>query len=293
MISIEKLSMFNIDKFRILYETLEDSYLCDKGFFDIYDKESFLVKFIIRRQVKLFKLNDNYVGYLWHESPDDDSKCCTIYGISFKDDFIEYITSNILDALCFKSLKLDIIQNTKNRLIMNRLGFDIQFKSIIMHLDLLSNPKMFEFKFPDNLQFKHFIKNKDEDLRCEIQNSIFGEKNRIPLTVNDICEEENEEYFIEDFSVFLKNSNDDVLGYGQIILSKNQYTIVNFGILAQYRMKGYGETLLRYLIHLCVLNSISQIFIRVEETNIKAINLYNKVGFAKYKNCITWIKLFK
>ncbi|HCW53755.1 MAG TPA: GNAT family N-acetyltransferase [Clostridium sp.] len=293
MISIEKLSMFNIDKFRILYETLEDSYLCDKGFFDIYDKESFLVKFIIRKQVKLFKVNDKYVGYLWHECPDDSSKCCTIYGISFKDDFIEHITSNFLDHLSFKALKFDIIQNTKNKLIMNRLGFNIQFKSNIMHLDILKHSEMLEFKFPDNLKFKHFVKNQDEGLRCEVQNKIFGGKNRVPLAINDIYEEEEEEYFIEDFSVFLKNSDGDVLGYGQIILSRNKYTIVNFGILEQYRMRGYGEILLRYLINLCRLNSISQIFIRVEEANIKAINLYTKVGFVKCNSCVSWIKLFK
>ena len=293
MISIEKLSMFNIDKFRILYETIEDSYLCDKGFFDIYDKESFLVKFIIRKQVKLFKSNDNYVGYLWHECPDDSSKWCTIYGISFKDDFIEHITSNFLDHLSFKALRFEIVQNAKNKLIMNRLGFNIQFKSIIMSLDLLEHSKLPEFKLPDNLKIKHFIKNKDEGLRCDIQNRIFGEKSRVPLTVSDIYQEENEEYFIEDFSVFLKNSNDEILGYGQIILSKNQYTIVNFGILEQYRMRGYGEILLKYLINLCRLNSIYQIFIRVEEANIKAINLYTKVGFVKCNSCISWVKLFK
>lgn len=290
MISIEKLSLFNIDKFRSLYETEEDSYLCDKGFFDIYDKESFLIKYIIRKQVKLFKLNDEYIGYLWHEYP-ENAECCTIYGISFKNEFIEYITSDILKALKFNSLKLDIIQNNKNKLIMSRLGFDIQFKSIVMKLNL-KNTLFNEFKVHEDLEFKHFVTNRDEGLRCEVQNNIFKEKNRIPLTINDIYEEENEDYFINDFCVFLTNSNDDILGYGQIILTKNEYTIVNFGILEQYRMNGYGEILLRYLIELCKINSIDDIFIRVEESNEKAINLYSKVGFKKSRSCITWKKLF-
>ena len=77
-----------------------------------------------------------------------------------------------------------------------------------------------------------------------------------------------------------------------IILTKNEYTIVNLGILEQYRMNGYGEILLRYLIELCKINSIDDIFIRVEESNEKAINLYSKVGFKKSRSCITWKKLF-
>ena len=57
-------------------------------------------------------------------------------------------------------------------------------------------------------------------------------------------------------------------------------------------MRGYGEILLRYLICLCKLNSIPEIFIRVEDTNIKAINLYSKVGFAECNSCVTWLKFF-
>jgi len=291
MINVEKLSLFNIDKFRTLYESVEDSYLCSKGFFDIYDRESFLIKYIIRKQVKLFKNNDEYVGYLWHEYP-YTNKCCSIYGISFKNDFLERISSNIFDELKFDSLKLDIIQNNKNKFIMNRLGFNIQLKSIVMNLKL-NNILLDAFNHLENIEFQHFRINKDETLRCDIQNKIFWKKNRIPLTVDDIYEEENEDYFLENFSVFLKNSNNVTLGYGQIILSKNQYTIVNFGILEEYRMKGYGEVLLKYLIYLCKINSIPEIFIRVEESNTKAINLYKKVGFKKYCSCITWTKFFK
>ena len=290
MISIEKLSLFNIDKLRSLYETEEDSYLCDKCFFDIYDKESFLIKYIIRKQVLLFKFNDEYIGYIWHEYP-QSGQCCTIYGISFKNEYIEYITPDILESLKFNSLKLDIIQNNKNKLIMSRLGFNIQFKSIVMNLNL-KNTILDEFTVYDDIDFKHFKTNKDEGLRCEVQNSIFKDKNRIPLTINDIYEEENEDYFIDDFCVFLKNSCDDILGYGQIILTRNEYTIVNFGILEQYRMKGYGEILLRYLIELCRINSIDDIYIRVENSNEKAINLYSKVGFKKVRSCITWDRQF-
>lgn len=290
MISIEKLSLFNIDKFRDMYEAREDSYLCDKSFFDIYDDESFLIKYIIRKQVKLFKLNDEYVGYIWHEYP-ENSGYCTIYGIDFKDEYMDYITSNMLNQLRFNSIKLDIIQSNKNQVIMNKLGFDILYRSIVMNLNL-NTIDIGEFEAPDNIEFKHFVSNKDENLRCEVQNSIFKDKNRVPLKTNDIFDEENEDYFIDEFCVFLCKNNEQVLGYGQIILTKNQYTIVNFGILEEYRMHGYGELLLRYLIELCRVNSIYDIYIRVEESNYKAVQLYSKIGFTKCDCCITWKKDF-
>ncbi|MDO5516684.1 MAG: GNAT family N-acetyltransferase [Clostridium sp.] len=291
MVSIEKLSLFNIDKFREMYEEEEDSYLCDKGFFDIYDDESFLIKYIIRRQVKLFKLNNQYAGYVWHEYP-ENSVYCTIYGINFKDEYLEYLTSDMLNTLKFNSIKLDIIQNNKNEVMMHNLGFEILYKSIVMNLDL-NKTHIEEFQVPDDIEFKHFTRNKDENLRCKVQNSIFRDKNRVPLKINDIFEEENEDYFIDEFCVFLCNSDKQVLGYGQIISTKNQYTIVNFGILEEFRMHGYGEILLRYLIELCRVNSIYDIYIRVEEGNYKALQLYSKVGFTKCDCCVTWKKDFR
>lgn len=288
MVTIERLSLFNIDKFRQIYEPMNDSYLCDKNFFDIYDNESFLIKYIIRKQVKLFKIDDEYIGYIWHEYP-LNSPCATIYGVNFKEDYVEYITLDMLSNLKLIPCKTDMIQNNKNVVIMHKLGFQIQYKSTIMNLDV-STVHTEEFEIDDNITFKHFKCNKDEDLRCKIQNQIFNNKDRVPIKISDILEEENECYFIDEFCVFLCNSTGQALGYGQIILNKNQYTIVNFGILEEYRQKGYGEVLLRYLIELCKINKIYNIYIRVEESNYKAINLYIKVGFNKHDTCVTWIR---
>ena len=60
MISLEKLTLFNIDDFRLLYNISHNSYICDNDFFEIYDDESFVVKYIIRNQVRLFKMDDQY-----------------------------------------------------------------------------------------------------------------------------------------------------------------------------------------------------------------------------------------
>jgi hypothetical protein len=62
MVFLEKLSLFNIKHFRKLYNKNENAYICDKSFFDIYDEESFIIKYIIRKQIKLFKVKKKYVG---------------------------------------------------------------------------------------------------------------------------------------------------------------------------------------------------------------------------------------
>ncbi|MGG7186544.1 GNAT family N-acetyltransferase, partial [Clostridium butyricum] len=141
----------------------------------------------------------------------------------------------------------------------------------------------------DGINFKHFIKNCDEKLRCDVQNEIFYDENRVPLDTEDIFDEEEQDYYINDFSVFLYVNN-ECAGYGQIILSNDLYTIVNFGIIKKYRCCGYGQLLLNYLIELCRINQIEHVYIRVEKNNYKAVSLYNKVGFREYISYDTWYK---
>jgi len=88
--------------------------------------------------------------------------------------------------------------------------------------------------------------------------------------VGDVRCEEDEEYYIKNFGVFICKNNGQAVGYGQIILNRGLYTIVNIGILDEYRKQGYGEMLVNYLIELCYKNSIPIVYIRVEKNNYKA-----------------------
>ena len=90
MVFLEKLSLFNIKDFRKLYNKNENAYICDKSFFDIYDEESFIIKYIIRKQIKLFKVKNEYVGYVWYEYPSDEG-FSNIYAIYLKDEYINLL----------------------------------------------------------------------------------------------------------------------------------------------------------------------------------------------------------
>lgn len=286
MLFFEKLSLFNIDNFRKLYDKSENAYVCDKNFFDIYNKESFIIKYIIRKQIKLFKIKNEYVGYIWYEYPAQQD-FSNIYAIYLKDEYINLLNSNILSYLNVNIFKFDMLSNSKAYYIMKKLNFNIKSQNILMKMKTINFNNCFA---ANKVIFKHFKEGRDEELRCRIQNSVFNEKNRIPLIVEDIYCEEYEEYYIKNFGVFICQNNGQAIGYGQIILSKGLYTIVNLGILDKYRRHGYGEMLVKYLVELCYNNSIQNVYIRVEKNNHNALSLYNKIGFKEYESFISWYK---
>ncbi len=286
MVFLEKLSFFNIEHFRELYKTSEDAYICDKNFFEIYDDESFIIKYIIRKQIKLFKFEDKYIGYIWYENP-SSKDFSNIYAIYLKDEYIDLISSKILSFFNINAFKFDMLANSKASYIMKKLNFNVNSKHILMKLKTSNQYNGFN---KNRCMFRHFIEGQDEKLRCEIQNSVFNEKNRIPLTVEDVCREEEEDYYLRGLGVFVCNTTGQAVGYGQVILNKGLYTIVNVGILDGYRQKGYGEKLVRYLIDLCHKNAIKNVYIRVEKSNEKALSLYNKIGFKEHQSFISWYK---
>ena len=66
--------------------------------------------------------------------------------------------------------------------------------------------------------------------------------------------------------------------------------LVNFGILEEYRELGYGQILLEYMINFAYDIKLSELFIRVTDSNYKALNLYKKTGFKFVGYYNTWIK---
>lgn len=286
MISAEKLSLFNIDAFRKLYNKNQNSYICNQDFFEIYDNETFIVKYIIRKQVRLFKFEKKFIGYVWYECPYED-ELTNIYSIYIEDEYIKYINTDILKSLNSKHFKFDIIDSFKIKNIMAKLQFNATSKTILMKM------KSEDCEFyaePSNYKIRPFNKKQDENLRCQIQNSVFNSKNRSPLSIGDILAEEDQDYYIDGFGFFICDCNGTEIGYGQIIYTKGQYTIVNLGILEEYRGQGYGEKLVRQLIKFCHEKNITEVHIRVERDNYKAISLYNKIGFKEYNSLTTWSK---
>ncbi|NRY05816.1 hypothetical protein [Clostridium beijerinckii] len=172
MVFLEKLSLFNMNHFRRLYNRSEDAYSCDKSFFEIYDDESFIVKYIIRKQIRLFRVNSEYVGYIWYEYPSYNG-FSNIYSIYLKDEYIHLINSKILSFFNASAFKFDMLANSKASFIMKKLNFDVNSNNILMKIRTRNIKNNF---YENRVFFKHFKEGQDEELRCRIQNSVLMKK---------------------------------------------------------------------------------------------------------------------
>lgn len=79
---------------------------------------------------------------------------------------------------------------------------------------------------------------------------------------------------------FVAKDEDKIVGYGGIWLVSGEGQITNIAVHPQCRKKGIASAILEELIKSA--EGCEQIFLEVRESNIAAINLYEKHGF---KNC--------
>ena len=283
MVQYEKLTNKNFSQLEILVNEFLSLNKYKINFIKYYLKSNLFKKSLLKNNLILILLDNEYIGYIWFDYNDIDT--ILINAAYIKDQYVNIIKFNDIPKFNGKIL---IYQTYEDSLTTKLLSSNLFMRSKITKL-LEYNIKT-KLNINCDVKFRKFAKNKDEFLRCEIQNSIFNDDSRTPLKPKDIRYEEKQLYYNENFCIFMLNSNNTEIGYGQIIFNNNIYTIVNFGIVNNYRNKGYGECLLNYLINLAHDNNISKIFIRVEEDNFKAINLYFKTGFKIVGNYTTWIK---
>lgn len=291
MVMLEKLTLNNMNTFKEVYfkNFNENSY--DKDFFRCYDSQNFLFKFLYRKSIRLIKIEDQYVGYIWFDS--SDGNYVKVWALYIDKKYISLVDEFTLSYFNNSMLSYEEIDNIQNSMILSKLGFKKINYTLLLRMDLknyinkdlnygiLSKLKLNEIiNSEDNLDFhiRKLVSGKDEILRCNMQNDIFAQVNRNPLSLEDIYADMNQDYFLQDLCFFgvLNNKN---IGYGQIIFNRNMYTIVNFGIVSKFRGFGLSKLLLNNIIIAAKNYGIDDLFIRVDSDNIKAINLYRWIGF--------------
>ncbi|MBP2031843.1 ribosomal protein S18 acetylase RimI-like enzyme [Clostridium algifaecis] len=249
----------------------------NKDFFKKYYNYNFGKQLLMRRKVRLIKDNFRYIGYIWADS--NYKKDCRINAINI-------VNENMTDFLPFKYLINSIKKNftttylcqkkNDNFFILESIGFKKKEGTLILKMKIDKNIPL---ELNTKLDFHIFQKGIDEGLRCDIQNRIFYDEHRVPLTLEDIYYDELQNYYFEKGAIFLKKDN-KFIGYGQIILENNfMPVIVNFGIIKEYRGCGYSKYLLKYLLKISYLNGFNKIKIKVKSSNYIAVNLYKSMGF--------------
>ena len=309
MVFLERLSSNNFENFKTLNLERFSKENYDKNFFEYYENEKFFFKIFLKKFVKLFTYNKTVIGYIWYEVPVDIP--VRVWSLYVKQEYLDLLSPNILNSFNNTVLSYETCDDTCNNKMLSKLGFKKVKPSILMSINLknynkeqqtnnlicslkdnndllkkinmLYNSNINEVK----ISIEKVVLKKDEELRCKLQNSIFSASTRVPLEIEDIKNDIEQDYYIEDLSLFLK-VNDVAIGYGQIIYNRDMYTVVNFGIIKEFRNYGFGKILLNNLIQKAKNMNINELFIRVEETNYGALKLYNWIGFTPQSIINRW-----
>ena len=218
MYKCERLKSSRIREFKRLSRMSSSFNALNEDFFETYDKAGFIGQLIMRSRVRLLKTASGYAGFVWYENY--SSNACGIralYSLE-KDDLASY--KSLLDSIpkC-SNLKFRCMDNGSNFSILQELGFVKNEGEIEMGIcrDDIEKLLVESRSREEGLVFKTFEKGKDEGLRCYIQNDIFHDTSRVPLTLQDIFFDVSRSYFLEGGAAFLYKDG-ECIGYGQLIL---------------------------------------------------------------------------
>ncbi len=104
--------------------------------------------------------------------------------------------------------------------------------------------------------------------------------NELETSFSNVLKDVNKDLANNPFSHYLLYiENDKVIGFLNYYLMYEKIEIANFNVLDNYQNKGIGTKLIKYLID--NYKNIENITLEVRKDNIKAIHIYEKMGFKK------------
>ncbi len=241
---------------------------------EICTNKNIFKKLLLGKNIKYIKSQQKYIGFLWYSKL--QYQVYKIHCIKF---IPEYSTFEYYKEIFkfFNSCNSIIISenNNLNTTLLIELGFSVERAIIEMERDISSYE---EQNNDENISFATFKEGKDEKYRCLIQNKVFDSANRQSINKEDIIYEKYQNYYIPEGCIFIKHKGVHV-GYGQLIKKDSKIYIANFGILLEYRGKGYGKKLLKYIVNIAHDLGNSKIYLKCDKKNIEAVNLYIGEGF--------------
>ena len=114
------------------------------------------------------------------------------------------------------------------------------------------------------------VTNKDHEEIMEIHNLSFDNKWNIQ-SIETMCE-------IENYSFIIIKTNNEILGYIILYDTLDSFDLFEIAVKMEYRNHGLGTKLLKALF---VRYTDKDIFLEVNEINVKALSLYEKNGFVR------------
>lgn len=252
----------------------------NKDFFCEYNNSNFAAQLFLRKRVRMLMSGELPIGYIWIEPESKDvNRINSMYVQNDDKDKEVIFYDTLLKSLPKNKINLYSCSiNKNNENMLKSLMFSVKSGTITLKKEIKDHVNV---NVPNNISFKAFEKNVDERLRCEVQNGIFKNNKRIPLSVDDIFFDETQDYYLENASLFIYLDK-ICIGYGQLMMENENITVVNFGLLEEYRGKGFGVYLLDKLIDIAKGLNFHEVYIKVSAQNTRALSLYKKMGFNEY-----------
>lgn len=286
MIKLKKVKRSQIPTLREFCSKSISFNTLNQDFFYIYDSLNFIEKFVFKRDVRFIFKDDILRGYIWYDSIENG----TFYIKSFylDDDFINSFKKTDLDLFLLENEIDTVVCSNDGKNILKEFLKFLDFKTYDESIELIYDLDKYSYmNYDSTLKIESFKENTHEEIRCNIQNSVFHNENRTPLTLKDIYMEEEQDYYISGAGIFVKK-DEKYIGYGQIIEDSESGMIVNVGILEEYRGKGYSKFLIDNLLAISRKLGFETIKIKTHKDNTVALNLYKSMGFAEEREIILW-----
>lgn len=282
------LTLKNINKFRKIFQFNTNFSLPNKDFFQLYDNSNIIQRMFLRKNVNLLVEieKNNYIGYIWFEKHNKHHSSINSINVMGDNNLIYYYETLISPLKNDSLITYECEDNEVNIDILSKLGF--KRAKGFMELEKQCTEYV-STAAPNNISFSIVEKDKDEKVRCLLQNEIFNNDDRIPINIEDIYYDEAQEYYFDKGAIFIQLGKIPI-GYGQIVVEDKVAIIVNFGIIRKYRKEGYGKALLCYLLNIARENDFSKVSLKVDSSNVDAFKLYSSLGFNIKKELYTWQK---
>lgn len=257
----------------------------NENFFDYYNTINFTKQFFMCRSVKLLYTKDELTGYIWFSKYDDRRYVINSMYMNGQQENLIKGLSELIESIKPRGFYTYYCEeNSINFSVLEELGFYKRESTYIMGL----NTCMFNnVSVNESVDIELFKKGLHEQIRCNIQNEVFKNDSRIPLSIEDIYYDESQKYYYDEGSIFIKKNN-EYIGYGQIIMDGDTPIIVNIGVVQGHRGNGYGRFLVESLIKIVINNGFKKVNLKVSANNSTALNLYKSLGFKIQHETCTW-----
>ena len=121
MLSLEKLSNSNLDRFKKLSAEKLNFKTYDKDFFKYYESESFFSKILLKKFVKLFVHDEKVIGYIWYNVPFENP--IKVWSLYVKPSYLELVDKDILQEFDNDMLIYEESNNEAINSVLCKLGF--------------------------------------------------------------------------------------------------------------------------------------------------------------------------